>query len=367
MPLQRVVKRLLLDLRKSSSQLAFDGAHATKPYNQRHLSTVSPAKESLAVTSPVTRDRDLGNGADKEPLGPKDLHIDHPKVPQPSGEQYGKLVDNPWKVTGRGQHTSTLSTDIDTAAYANARRYLQQWQQLPPADVVRVEEFINAFDYDYPQPDSTESFALFPEMSVAPWNSEHRILKVGIQGKSITAENRPPATLVFLLDVSGSMNSQNKLPLLKKTFGILVDQLNEHDTVAIVTYAGQAGVALPPTPGNERQKIMKAINGLGAGGSTAGAAGITEAYRLAKEHMKDGGQTRVILGTDGDFNVGMTNQDQLVELIRKEAKDGIFLNVLGFGDGNYQDERMEKISNDGNGMYAYIDSIREARKVFLIN
>ncbi|MFW5844841.1 MAG: vWA domain-containing protein [Planctomycetota bacterium] len=321
----------------------------------------APEGRLVQVDPQESGDRDLGPGADDEPLG---CIVLPPRRPDPRGEDYARLRDNPFRLVRYGHDSSTFSTDVDTASYSNLRRFLQQHQQLPPRDAVRIEEMINYFDYGYVDPADGRPFALRPDLMACPWADGHLLLRVGIQGHRLDTDRRPPSTLVFLIDVSGSMDQPNKLPLLKKTFGVLVDQLDARDRVAIVTYAGRAGVALEPTAGDEKRRIMRAIDGLGAGGSTAGADGIGEAYRLARSLQEPERQARVILATDGDFNVGITDHEQLVQLVRQQAEGGVFLNVLGFGSGNYQDARMETLSNDGNGIYAYIDGPREARKVF---
>jgi Ca-activated chloride channel family protein len=259
--------------------------------------------------------------------------------------------------------TSTFSADVDTASYANIRRYLNSGQ-LPPADAVRIEEMINYFSYDYAEPDDEHPFASNVQVASCPWQPKHRLARIGIKAAAIDADERKPMNLVFLIDVSGSMRSENKLPLLKRAMQLLVKNLNEDDRVAIVTYAGSSGLVLDSTPVSDKHAIISALDRLKSGGSTAGAAGIELAYRTAREHLIKNGQNRVILCTDGDFNVGVTNNDDLVELVRKGGKDGVFLSIFGFGMGNIKDDRLEKLSNDGNGNYGYIDSFQEAQKVF---
>jgi len=236
---------------------------------------------------------------------------------------------------------------------------------LPPADAVRIEEFVNYFKYDYPQPDSEHPFAITTEVSSAPWNPNHRLVHIGIQGREVDKEALPDSNLVFLFDVSGSMNDPNKLPLLKQGFRLLVEQLTERDRVAIVVYAGAAGLVLPSTSGADKATILEAIDRLEAGGSTAGGAGIQLAYYQAKANFIPGGNNRVILATDGDFNVGASSDSALVRMIEEKRDEGIFLSILGFGTGNYKDSKMEQLSNKGNGNYAYIDTIREAKKVLV--
>lgn len=259
---------------------------------------------------------------------------------------------------------STFSIDVDRASYSNVRRFLQQGQK-PPVDAVRIEEMVNYFTYNYPQPTGEAPFAVYTELSQCPWNKENQLLHIGLQGKEIATDNLPPSNLVFLLDVSGSMASPDKLPLLKSGLNLLVDQLRPQDKVAIVVYAGAAGLVLPSTPGNQKEKIWQALDKLEAGGSTAGGAGINLAYQVAQEQFMKGGNNRVILATDGDFNVGVSSDGALNRLIEEKRETGIFLTVLGFGTGNLKDSRMEQLADKGNGNYAYIDNILEAKKVFI--
>ena len=259
---------------------------------------------------------------------------------------------------------STFSIDVDKAAYSNVRRFINNGQK-PPKDAVRIEEMINYFNYNYPQPKNEYPFAIHTELSQAPWNDQNQLLHIGIQGKKIPTDNLPPSNLVFLIDVSGSMSSVNKLPLLKSAFKMLVNELRPQDQVAIVVYAGAAGQVLPATSGKQKDKILEALDQLEAGGSTAGGAGIKRAYQIAKDNFKKGGNNRVILATDGDFNVGLSSDDAMVELIEKERESGIYLTCLGFGMGNLKDSKMEKLADKGNGNYAYIDNIQEARKILV--
>ena len=279
-----------------------------------------------------------------------------------STEAYSHLDENPFLEVARAP-LSTFSVDVDTASYSNTRRFLNNGQ-LPPKDAVRIEEMINYFSYDYPQPVGTAPFSVMAEVSECPWNSKHRLAHIGLQGKRVEVENVPSRNLVFLLDVSGSMNEPQKLPLLKSSLVFLVEQLNARDRVAIVVYAGSSGLVLPATPGDRKGEILAAISELEAGGSTNGGQGITLAYRIAQENFIKGGVNRVILATDGDFNVGVTNEGDLVRLIEEKRQGGVFLTVLGFGTGNLKDSTMEKLADKGNGNYAYIDSIEEGRKVF---
>ena len=278
-------------------------------------------------------------------------------------EEYNRIVDNPF-VSASEDPLATLSIDVDTAAYANVRRFLNQ-RVLPPRDAVRIEELINYFDYDYAPPSSEHPLAVHAEIDSAPWRAEHRLVRVGLKGLDVALEERPPTNLVFLIDVSGSMQDANKLPLLKDGMEMLVRGLGENDRVAIVVYAGASGVVLSSTRGDRRGRIIRALDQLRAGGSTNGGAGIQLAYDIAIANFIEGGVNRVILATDGDFNVGVTNNGDLTRLIEEKAETGVFLSVLGFGTGNYNDAGLEALADQGNGNYAYIDTIREARKVLV--
>ena len=258
---------------------------------------------------------------------------------------------------------STFSIDVDKASYSNVRRFLSS-NQKPPIDAVRLEEMINYFDYDYPNPTGEHPFSINLEMNSCPWNSEHDLLLIGLQGKMPDTEEIPASNLVFLIDVSGSMNTSNKLPLLVQSFKILVEKLRPHDRVAIVVYAGAAGLVLNSTSGKNKEKIISSLDQLRAGGSTAGGAGIRLAYNVAMENFIEGGNNRVILATDGDFNIGESSDAGMVRLIEEKRESGVYLSILGFGMGNYKDSKMEQISNAGNGNYSYIDNILEAKKVF---
>ncbi|MEP6925717.1 MAG: VWA domain-containing protein, partial [Pyrinomonadaceae bacterium] len=277
-----------------------------------------------------------------------------------SSERYAEINENPFLETARAP-LSTFSIDVDTASYSNVRRYLNDGQ-MPPKDAIRIEEFINYFEYDYPQPVGNVPFSVTTEAAACPWNSNHRIVSIGLQGKRVSLDNVPPSNLVFLLDVSGSMNDPDKLPLLKQGLKILVNQLSSRDRVAIVVYAGNSGLVLPSTSVDRKQEILSSLNRLEAGGSTNGGSGIQLAYKVAQDNFINGGNNRVILATDGDFNVGVTGDDALVKLIEEKRKSNVFLSVLGFGTGNTNDSMMEKLADKGNGNYAYIDSVEEARK-----
>ena len=278
-------------------------------------------------------------------------------------EEYG-VIDEPGFVGVASAPLSTFSIDVDTAAYANVRRFLRDGS-MPPADAVRIEELINYFDYDYPHPEAGEPFGIVTEMADAPWVEAHQLVHIGLRSTPVATADLPPNNLVFLLDVSGSMIGRDKLPLLKEAFAVFVEQLRPQDRVAIVVYAGAAGMVLPPTSGAEKETILDTLSRLEAGGSTAGGAGIRLAYGLAREHLIEAGNNRVILATDGDFNVGVSSDGELVELIERERESGVYLTVLGFGTGNLQDATMEQLADHGNGNYAYIDSLLEARRVLV--
>ncbi len=282
---------------------------------------------------------------------------------QSNTEQYGTFVENKF-IRPLNEALSTFSVDVDKAGYSNVRRFINMGQ-LPPVDAIRIEELINYFDYNYEQPKGNDPLAMHTSLTECPWNQEHQLLHIGMQAKDILTDDLPASNLVFLIDVSGSMSSQNKLPLLKSSFKLLLNQLREKDRVAIITYAGQAGILLESTSATEKSKILNAIESLGAGGSTAGAAGIKTAYTIAKKNFIKEGNNRVILASDGDFNVGISSNDGLQGLIEKERKSGVFLSVLGFGMGNYKDQYMETLADKGNGNYAYVDNIQEAHKVFV--
>ncbi|MCC7014629.1 MAG: VWA domain-containing protein [Planctomycetes bacterium] len=273
------------------------------------------------------------------------------------------IFENPFVLAGNDPR-STFSIDVDTASYANARRFLLQ-DQRPPADAVRIEEFVNYFDYEYPQPSGAEPFSVSSELSQCPWNARHRLLRVGLQGRDVLRNERNASNLVFLIDVSGSMCDALKLPLVVRSLQLLCEQLDARDTVAIVVYAGSSGLVLDATSARNRALVLDALQRLEAGGSTNGGEGIELAYRVAREHFVEGGTNRVILCTDGDFNVGVTSRDALVELIETQRRSGVFLSVLGFGTGDMQDATMEQLADKGNGNYAYIDSLAEARKVLV--
>ena len=278
-------------------------------------------------------------------------------------EDYDRIIENRF-LKSTDNPLSTFSIDVDAASYSNVRRYILD-NQLPPAGAVRIEEMINYFKYDYDGPKNDHPFEVYTEMSECPWNNDHRLVLVGLQGRKIPVETLPSSNIVFLIDVSGSMMMENKLPLVKSSMKLLIDQLREQDKVSMVVYAGNAGLVLPPTNGADKIKIKDAIDKLEAGGSTAGGAGIKLAYKTAKENFLQSGNNRVILCTDGDFNVGVSSDDDLERMIEQERKSGVFLTVLGYGMGNYKDNKMQKLADKGNGNHAYIDGISEAKKVLV--
>jgi len=331
---------------KSVSQLAFLN---TRPEERLHaarqLAPNACSYEFIGSPAPVFDDYGLADVAHNT-------------------EAYDRIVDNPFLLVTQ-QPLSTFSIDVDTASYSNMRRFLNQGA-LPPPDSVRIEELINYFTYDYPLPDDRHPFSVTVEVADCPWASEHRLAKIGLKGYEIPRDERPPSNLVFLIDVSGSMNAPNKLPLVRQSMSDLVEQLDEYDRVAIVVYAGASGLVLDSTPCDQwRSNILDAIARLTPGGSTNGVAGIELAYRIAQENFIKDGVNRVILATDGDFNVGVTDRGSLLRMIEEKAKGGVFLSVLGFGMGNLKDATLEQLADKGNGNYAYIDTYAEARKVLV--
>ncbi|HEY2711040.1 MAG TPA: VWA domain-containing protein [Chthoniobacterales bacterium] len=280
-----------------------------------------------------------------------------------STARYGNIEENPF-LAAVSNPLSTFSIDVDTASYSNMRRFIESGS-LPPKDAVRIEEMINYFTYHYPQPNDSVPFSVNLDAASCPWAQTHRLVRIGLKGREIPNEKRPASNLVFLLDVSGSMEPSNRLPLIKQAMRLLVDKLGENDRVAIVVYAGASGLVLPSITGDHKERILDALESLQAGGSTNGAQGIELAYQTATEHFIKGGVNRVILATDGDFNVGTTSEGDLVRLVQEKARSGVFLSVLGVGDDNLNDSMMQKLADKGNGNYAYLDSVEEARKVLV--
>lgn len=304
---------------------------------------------------------------DRSERKPTSLNYFQPSVsyerPRPNTEDYSTINENIFHDALKNP-LSTFSIDVDAASYSNVRRFITSGQR-PPQDAVRVEEMINYFDYDYAQPNGDHPFSINTEISTTPWNDKHKLVHIGLQGRDISKQNLPASNLVFLIDVSGSMSDENKLPLLKTSFKMLTKELREQDRIAIVVYAGAAGCVLPSTSGANQRAILDALDNLQAGGSTAGGAGIRLAYAIAKENFIEGGNNRVILATDGDFNVGESSNGGMERLIEEKRKDGVFLTALGFGMGNYKDSKMEILADKGNGNYFYIDTILEAQKALV--
>jgi len=319
-----------------------------KPSMDQHANKKYLGKAEMILSLPATRHTTVS---------------DHYFAPQHNTEEYDFIQENIF----HHPHNSPLSTfsiDVDAASYSNMRRMINSGQK-PHKDMVRIEEMINYFDYNYAAPVGEHPFSITTEVAQAPWNNKHQLVHIGLQGKKLDYENTDPSNLVFLIDVSGSMSAQNKLPLLKSSLKMLANQLSKQDKIAIVAYAGAVGLVLPPTSASNREAITTALDNLKSGGSTAGGEGIKLAYKIAEENLIINGNNRVILATDGDFNVGVSSTSEMVRLIEEKRKSGIYLTITGFGMGNYKDGRMEQISNAGNGNYYYIDNINEARKVFI--
>lgn len=348
-------KNLQIVLQESSAQLeeCVVTGYGVKIKKNKNKQKAKRNRATLASPQPSAAYNNAGMPAKADREAPVNFNT----------EDYDQIVENRfYEVTQTP--LSTFSIDVDAASYSNMRRYLNNGTK-PPVDAIRIEEMVNYFNYDYPAPSGEHPFTVITEISECPWQSNHKLLHIGIQGKKIATEDLPPSNLVFLVDASGSMDQPNKMPLLQSSFKLLTDQLRPQDQVAIVVYAGAAGLVLPSTSGNNKQKIKEAIDQLRAGGSTAGGAGIQLAYKTAREHFVEGGNNRVILATDGDFNVGVSSDAELVRLIEKERESGVFLTVMGFGMGNYKDNKMQKLANKGNGNHAYIDDISEAQKVLV--
>jgi Ca-activated chloride channel family protein len=328
------------------------GPHRPMPY--------PAAPPATAASEGPQRLRSLGYSGDLTPHGWTKTNEARPQF---NTEAYSRIEDNGFLAVAENP-LSTFSIDVDTASYANVRRFLRDGH-LPPKDAVRIEELLNYFRYDYPEPQGDAPFSVTTEVGGCPWRPAHKLVLLGLQGRRLSEDALPPRNLVFLLDVSGSMQDSAKLPLVKSALAMLADQLTVKDSVSIVVYAGASGLALPPTSGDRKGEIRAALAALEAGGSTNGAEGIQLAYRVAAESFIEGGVNRVILATDGDFNVGVTSEGDLVRLIEQQRKTGIFLSVLGFGMGNLKDATMEKLADKGNGNYAYVDSLAEAHKVLV--
>lgn len=344
------------DLASAAERRAKDAAPVVDAFNKtRSLAVVEsasasnkPALAGMAVDYVIPADIEFKYRV----LGGSEL----------SSESYAQVAENPF-VAPAQQPLSTFSIDVDSASYANIRRFLTQGQ-MPPADAVRVEEMINYFNYEYPQPKPGEPFSVTADAEPCPWQRDHYLARIALQARTIDKSKRPPTNLVFLLDVSGSMQAANKLPLVKQAMTMLAEELNDRDRIAIVTYAGDAGIKLASTSGADQARVMQSIDALQAGGSTNGAAGINLAYEEALRHFNGEGENRVILCTDGDFNVGVSDDEQLVQLIQQHAKSKVFLSIFGFGMGNLKDAKLERLADKGNGHYGYIDDLREARRVF---
>lgn len=311
-----------------------------------------------APTEPVTTSPLTNGDIEQKPFSAGETEKNADK--KFNTEDYSYIQENEFKRSTENP-LSTFSIDVDVASYGIVRKKLEEGQAVPK-DAVRIEELVNYFSYNYPEPKAGDPFSVNTELSVCPWNENHKLLRIGIHGKKIETENLPASNLVFLVDVSGSMEESNKLPLVKSSLRLLVNQLSEKDRVSIVTYAGSSGLALPSTSCNHKDRILQAIDEMQAGGSTNGAEGIELAYQVAKQNLLTGGNNRVILCTDGDFNVGVSSDGDLVRLIEQKRQQGIFLSVLGYGMGNYKDDKMEQLADKGNGNYAYIDNLFEAKK-----
>ena len=323
-----------------------------------------PVDEEVIQPAPISVPDAIADSKFTPPRIVKDEEVKEDEKPAEfNTEDYDHIVENKFLAATQNP-LSTFSIDVDEAAYSNVRRYINNGS-IPPAGAVRIEEMINYFDYTYPQPQNDEPFTVNTELSECPWSPQHRLVHIGLQGKEIPVQNLPNANIVFLIDVSGSMDEANKLPLVRSSMKLLADQLRPDDKVAIVVYAGNAGLVLPATSGSNKAAIKEAIDQLEAGGSTAGGEGIQLAYKVARENFIKGGNNRIILATDGDFNVGASSDDELVSMIEKERQSGIFLSVLGYGMGNYKDNKMQQLADKGNGNHSYIDNINEARKVLV--
>lgn len=335
---------------------------AETPHNPAGEATVTNEFSKLVRGEPARTGEDRFQVFGKDSNG--EAKPDSGRGAGQAGDRYSRIVENPF-LKASDNPLSTFSIDVDTASYAKARRYLMQNRMLPPPDAVRIEEFVNYFKYDYPPPADDKPFAAHVEVAACPWQPAHRLVRIGLKGREIEREARPTSNLVFLLDVSGSMQPDDRLPRVRRSMRMLVEQLGENDRVAIVVYAGASGLVLPSTPGYRKEQILTSLDNLHAGGSTNGGAGIRLAYDAATANFIKGGTNRVILCTDGDFNVGTTSTGELERLAEEKAKSNVFLTVLGFGMGNHNDDMLEKLADKGNGNYGYIDTEEEARKLLV--
>ncbi len=361
---------LMIPVMSGSPRERFSGSEST--VNQS-LDTTGSVPHAAEPRPSLGRDLDAVHTAPVAPrpvaaaMPPADPRAPAEPRPKTDEEQNTESYDAV-KETGfrfaRNEPLSTFSIDVDTASYANVRRFLDH-STMPSPGAIRIEEMVNYFTYDYAGPQDEHPFAVHLEVAGCPWATDHRLVRIGLKGRELDLARRPATNLVFLIDVSGSMNQPNKLPLLKDSFRLLVEELGENDSVAMVVYAGASGLVLPPTPGDQKGRILAAFDQLQAGGSTNGGAGIELAYQTAVGAFIEGGVNRVLLATDGDFNVGVASRDQLVGLVQQKAKSGVFLSILGFGMGNYKDGQLEEIADKGNGNYSYIDTIREGKKVLV--
>ncbi len=334
------------------------GVRGAAPVEKKPVVPKTPVP-AVAAPSPVP---DASVSVVRAPSQPLIAPVPKPPPP-PNSEEYASVAENDFLAV-LDNPLSTFSIDVDTAAYSNIRRFISN-NQLPPGAAVRTEEFINYFTYDYPEPENGDPFSIYTEVSQTPWNPTNQLIHIGIQGKDIPKEELPPSNLVFLIDVSGSMAGAKKLPLVKSAFKMLVKQMRPIDRAAIVVYSNQVRTVLPSTSGNEKQKILETLQQLQAGGSTAGGAGIQKAYEIAQNNFFPSGNNRVIMASDGDFNVGISNTNELIRFIQEKKKSGVFLTILGFGIGNYKDAKMEQVANQGNGNYGYIDNLLEAKKMMV--
>ncbi len=343
-------------------------ARVAGPAHSQSPSTYAPPARSMAL-APTAPPKQMGDAIGVEGGVPGGVAggvlggLGVQPAPGFNTENYAHIADNKF-VSVSDRPLSTFSIDVDTASYANVRRFLREGR-LPPPDAVRIEELVNYFRFDYPAPETEAPFSVTTGVAACPWKPEHKLVHIGLRARSIPDRDLPARNLVFLLDVSDSMDDPQKLPLVKASMAMLADQLTERDRVSIVVYAGASGLVLPPTPGDRRGEIRAALSQLQAGGSTAGGAGLRLAYHVAQQSFIEGGVNRVILATDGDFNVGVTSDGDLTRLIEQKRKTGVSLSVLGFGMGNLKDSRMEMLADKGNGNYAYVDSLAEARKVLV--